>query len=263
MDFLKKHYEKILLGLMLAGLIGVLVFMLFYIASDQEEMSNKGSQLTTPRAQTLSNLDMTVLDGTLERVKLPYKLDLESTNKLFNPLEWQKALDGNTLILKNTRTGPQVVVVTNIYPLYTVITLATVVSNELGVSYDIKVERQAATTPAKRRPVPHYVSKGDKPNSDFTLLDVKGSPDNPDGLVLKLADDGETVTISKDQPFRRVDAYCADFRYDPERKNFRAEREGDKVAFGGADYKVVEVNQHEVILQDQSNQKKTSLPFAP
>ena len=37
MDFLKKHYEKVLLGVMLAGLIGVLVFMLFYIASDTEE----------------------------------------------------------------------------------------------------------------------------------------------------------------------------------------------------------------------------------
>ena len=38
MDFLKRHYEKILLGVMLAGLIGVLVFMLFYIASDKAAM---------------------------------------------------------------------------------------------------------------------------------------------------------------------------------------------------------------------------------
>ena len=35
MQFLKKHYEKILLGIVLAGLIGVLVFMLFYIAADK------------------------------------------------------------------------------------------------------------------------------------------------------------------------------------------------------------------------------------
>ena len=36
MNFLKKHYEKILLGVMLLGLIGVLVFMLFYIASAEK-----------------------------------------------------------------------------------------------------------------------------------------------------------------------------------------------------------------------------------
>jgi hypothetical protein len=38
---------------------------------------------------------------------------------------------------------------------------------------------------------------------------------------------------------------------------------GDKVGFGGVDYVIVEVNKNELILQDQSNQKKTSLPFAP
>ncbi len=55
----------------------------------------------------------------------------------------------------------------------------------------------------------------------------------------------------------------ADFRYDPEKKVFRDRRVGDKVSFGGTDYVVVEVNQNELILSDQSNQKKTSLPFAP
>ena len=97
----------------------------------------------------------------------------------------------------------------------------------------------------------------------FALLSVKGPPENPDALVLKLADSGETISISKDHPFRRVDGYSADFRYDPERRLFRGVRVGDKRAFGGVDYAVVEVNSNELILEDQSNQKKTSLPFAP
>jgi len=41
------------------------------------------------------------------------------------------------------------------------------------------------------------------------------------------------------------------------------QRVGDKVAFGGVSYLVVEINERELVLQDQSNQKKTSLPFAP
>jgi hypothetical protein len=217
--------------------------------------------LTNPHAVQLSNLDLTLLDGANVRAQAPYQLDLENTNKLFNPLEWQKTMDDNGLILVNTRTGPQVVVVTNIIPLFTVISLGTIVSNEVGVTYDIKVERQGASTPNKRRPVPHYVSKGDKANSDFGLIDVKGTPENPDGLVLKLADSGEIVTITKDTPYRHVDAYSADFRYDPEHKVFHGKREGDKISFGGAEYQIVEVSRNELILQDQSNQKKTSLPF--
>ena len=43
MEFIKKHYEKMLLGLVLAGLIGALVFMLFYIAADKQAMDERGT----------------------------------------------------------------------------------------------------------------------------------------------------------------------------------------------------------------------------
>ena len=262
MDFLKKHYEKVLLGLMLAGLIGVLVFMIFYITADQTDMDNKRTSLTNPHVKELTNLDMTIQDGAILRLKSPYNLDLETTNKLLNPMEWVRLPDGS-LAPKATKTGSQVAVVTNITPLYLVVTFDSSTTNELGARYVVSVERQAAPVANKRHRTPHYVSKGDKPNDAFALLDVKGAPENPDGLVLKLVDSGEVVTISHDKPFRRVDAHAADFNYGPERKVFRGKRIGDKVSFGGVDYAVVEVTQNELILSDQSNQKKTSLPFVP
>jgi len=264
MAFLKKHYEKVLLGLMLAGLIGVLVFMLFYIAADTADMTNKRLSYINPPVHALTNLDTTLLDSALLRSKSPYYLDLETTNKVFNPMEWQKSLDGK-LILAATRTGSQVAEVTNIAPLNLVIALDSVMTNELGVRYVILVERQAATTAAARHAARHYVSKDDKPNAKdpFSLVAVKGPPENPDALVLKLTDTGESITLSLGKPFQRVDGYMADFRYDPERKAFHNRRVGDKVAFGGVDYVIVEVNKNELILQDQSNQKKTSLPFVP
>lgn len=261
MDFLKKHYEKVLLGVMLAGLIGVLVFMLFYIASDKTDMENKNMSLTHPRAHALTNLDLTLEESSLVRMKAPYSLDLETTNKLLNPMEWQKTPDGNYISAK--KTGPRVAVVTNITPLYLVVSLDSTATNELGARYVIKIERQVAAAPVKRLPSSHYVSMGDKPTSDFALLQVKGPPENPDGLVLKLGDSGETVTISKDKPYRHVDGYKADFRYDPERKPFHNMRVGNKVSFGGVDYVVVDVSQNELTLEDQSNHKKTSLPFSP
>jgi hypothetical protein len=264
MDFLKKHYEKVLLGLMLAGLIGVLVFMLFYIASDTEDMTTKRISYTNPRVTALTNLNTTLLDAAMMLSKSPYYLDLETTNKLFNPMEWQKSLEGK-LILAAKRTGSQVAEVTNIAPLYLIVSLDSVMTNELGVRYVIQVERQAAATASARHSTRHYVSKEDKPNpkDPFALESVKGPPENPDALVLKLTDSGELVTLSPGKPFHRVDGYMADFRYDPERKAFHNRRVGDKVGFGGVDYTIVEVNKNELILQDQSNQKKTSLPFAP
>jgi hypothetical protein len=262
MAFLKKHYEKILLGLMLLGFIGVLVFMLFYIASDKDALAAKREVVTNPSVRALTNLDTTLQDSAILRAKSPYELDLETTNKVLNPMEWQRSMD-NTLIPVGIKTGPQMAVVTNIVPLYTIISLDQTITNELGANYVIKVEHQAAPTPAKRAPARHYVSLGEKPNDVFALLSIKGAAGDPDGLVLKLADTGETVTISKEHPYRRIDGYMADFRYDPERKVFRGVRAGDKRAFGGVEYVVVDVNSNEVILADQINQKKTSLPFAP
>jgi hypothetical protein len=262
MAFLKKHYEKILLGVMLVGLIGVLVFMIFYIAADRNNMEQESVSLINPHVKELTNLDMTVEDGATARLKGRYGLDLETTNKLLNPMEWQRD-PGGTLI-PGKKTGPQMVVVTNMTPLYTIISLESATTNVDGIGrYVIKTEKQAAPTQAKRAPSRHYISPGDKPNEVFGLVSVKGPVENPDALVLKLADTSEEVTITKEKPYRRVDGYSVDFRYDPERKVFRGRRVGDKVAFGGVDYVVVEINEHELILMDQSNQKKTSLPFVP
>jgi hypothetical protein len=265
MDFLKKHYEKILLGFVLAGLIGVFVFMILYIASDREEMAQKREGLIHPRVTALTNLDLTVQSNAMARMKLPYQLDFETGNKLFNPLDWLKYPDGRIVPLKTgNEIGLNAVVVTNITPLYLILSLDEVVTNELGVRYTVGVEKQAALTAARRRKQSHLIAEDGEVKDLFKLVKVTGAKENPDALVLKLADDGEEVSIALGKPYRRVEAYIADFRYPPENnKTFHGRRIGDKVSFGGTDYLVVEVNQNELILADQSNQKKTSLPFTP
>jgi len=261
MQFLKKHYEKILLGVVLAGLIGVLVFMLFYIAADKEEMDRHANDIINTSTKALPDLDLTTNSEAMTRLQSPFVLDFETGNKVFNPFEWVKT-SGNVLVRKDIKTGPQVVAVTSITPLCLVLTLDQVVTNGTDVRYVFGVENQAAAMVWKRRKQEHYASKGDK-NDTFILEDVKGAAENPDAFVLKLLDTGETVTLLPTKSFRRIDAYAADFRYDPEKRVFRDRRVGDKVSFGGTDYIVVEVSQNELILSDQSNGKKTPLPFAP
>lgn len=261
MQFLKKHYEKILLGVVLAGLIGVLVFMLFYIATDKQAMENNENSLINTPVKPLPDLDLTTNNAAMKRLAVPFTLDFETGNKIFNPFTWEKTADGQ--MVKKGSIGAHVAVVTAIKPLYFKLTLKSVSTNEFGVRYVLGVERQAAASISKRREQSRYVSLGDKPNDAFELLKVNGPPDNPDSLVVKLVDSGETVTVSRDHPYQHVDAYMADFRYDPEKKVFHDRRVGDKVSFGGTDYLVLEINKNELVLSDQSNQKKTSLPFTP
>ena len=263
MEFLKKNYEKIILGLVLAGLMGALFFLPFYIADDKQKMTEKLEVLVNPpHVLALTNLDMSAESNIVDRLESPLVLDLETTNKLFNPLEWQKSLDGR-LIKKDTSTGAKNAIVTGIVPLYLTLSLESIMTNELGARYVVGIERQAATTPYKRKKSQRYVSAGDKPNETFGFIEVKGLADNPEALVLKMIDSGELVKLSREKPFRRVDAYAVDFRYDPEKKVFKGCRAGDRVSFNGNDYLISDVNQNELILLDQSNQKKTTLPFKP
>jgi len=261
MQFLKKHYEKILLGVVLAGLIGALVFMLFYIAADKQAMAENENGLINAPAKPLADLDLATNDAAIKRLQTPFALDFETGNKIFNPFTWQKTVDGQ--MVKKGSIGAHVAVVTSITPLYFILSFKSATTNEFGARYDIGVEKQAAAKAYERHERQRYVSVGEKPNDTFELLKVNGPPDNPDSLVVKLVDSGETVTVLRDHPYQRVDGYMADFRYDPEKKVFSERRVGDRVSFGGTDYVVLEVNKNELVLSDQSNQKKTSLPFAP
>jgi len=261
MQFLKKHYEKILLGVVLAGLIGVLVFMLFYIAADKQAMMDSENGLINAPVKPLPDLNLTANAAAVKRLQAPLVLDFDTGSKIFNPFIWEKMADGQ--MVKKGSIGAHAAVVTAIRPLYFKLSLKSVSTNEFGARYVIGVERQAAASSSKRREQSRYASVGDKPNDVFELLKVNGPPENPASLVLKLVDSGDTVTLTGDHPYQRVDGYLADFRYDPEKKVFTDRRAGDKVSFGGTDYVVLEVNKNELVLSDQSNQKKTSLPFAP
>ena len=261
MQFLKKNYEKILLGLVLAGLVGLLVFMLFYIASDEEAMQSKTITVTRFNDKALPDLNMTLQSNTTARFQSPYLLDFDSGNKVFNPMEWQRDLNNN-LIPSASQIGLKVVQVTNIAPLYLIITLDRAETNELGARYVIGVEKQAEKNQTKRRKQTRYASVKEK-NDVFTLTAIKGAVENPDEVELKLADSGETIRLSSSHPFQRVDGYAADFIYPPEKKVVHSARIGDRVAFGGASYIVADVSANELVLMDESNQKKTSLRFTP
>jgi hypothetical protein len=262
MDFIKKHYEKILLCAVLLGLVGVLVLMGFIIEADKEKSDEVKNNLIHPKVQPLPEMDFTQQTNLVERLQSSPELDFSTTNKLFNPVQWQKDVNGKLIkITGDNVIGPGAAVITKITPLYFILTFEAVETNAQPAGYFISVENQAAAYPQQRRPQRHYASVGEK-NPVFTLDHITGAPENPDQLILKLSDGG-TATVSKDKPFQRVDGYSADLKYDPEGLKWAARRVGADLKFAGDDYNIVAIHQDEVILSAQSNQKRTTLRYAP
>ena len=267
MDFVKKHYEKILLSVVLLGLMGVLVFMLYLIPSDRQRLADIRLSIISHAVKPLDPLNLTRETNVSARLQSPYKLDFSTTNKLFNPVQWQKTPDGRLMKLASgNEVGVGAAVITKITPLCLILTLDSIETNEFGARYVISMERQAAVLPAQRGKRQHYASVGDK-NETFTIADVKGSPGDPAQLklILQLTDTGERVTLSKDKPFRRVDGYAADLKYDLEKppRTWQGQRIGADLKFAGDDNIIVAINQDTMILLARSNQKKTILTYSP
>ena len=262
MDFVKKHYEKILLSVVLLGLVGALVFLPFLIISDQDTQRRMKEGIISVKVAPLPALDLTRETNVSARLQSPYKLDFSTTNKLFNPVPWQRKADGT--LIKGSQAGPTAAVVTKITPLCLILTLDSIETNEFGARYVISMERQAAVLPAQRGKRQHYASVGEK-NETFTIAVVNGSPDNPAQLelILQLTDTGERATLSKDKPFRRTDGYSADLKYDLEGKKWQGQRIGADLKFAGDDNIIVAINQDTMILLARSNQKKTTLTYSP
>ena len=233
MDFLKKHYEKILLSVVLLGLVVALVFMALIIPSEQAKVKEIGEGIIHHPGAALTNLDLTRESNAVTRLQSPYTLDFETTNRLFNPMEWKR--DPITGQLVPAVFNPLAATVVNITPLYLVLSLDSATTNELGARYVVKVERQAAANPALRHPQSRYVSMDDPKKDVFTLVQVTGPPENPVSLTLRLADSGQVITLTNGVPFRRADAYTADIKYDPDKLSWAGQRVGNHLKFAGDD----------------------------
>jgi len=264
MDFLKKHYEKVLLGVVLLGLAVAVAFLPFKIASEKQKLEDMRNQLIHPKVKPLTNLDLALPDGVLKRVAVPALVDFSPPHRLVNPMAWQKAADGHLIKVDSTNIGPSAVAITKMAPLYLKLTFDSVTFSESGARCVIGIEKEAALNPRDRTKTQKYCSLNTKTDT-FTLRDVKTSPDNPTNVVsvaLELNDTGQRVTVTKDQPFRRIDGYVVDLKYAPENKTWTGRRVGASISFNGEEYNIVAITDNEVVLSAKSNQKKWTIKYS-
>lgn len=269
MDFIKKNYEKVLLGVVLLGLAVGAVFLAMKIPSERDKLQSMSDEIIKRAAKPLPELDLTKPKALMERATVVNCLDLVSSNKVFNPLQWRRNADNSLIkILLGTEVGPAAVTVTKITPLNTTITYFGPITNASGTSYEISVEKEAAPKAAQRTPKRTYASLHNKTDT-FVIREIKGPVDNPTGFILELIDTGEMVTLEKNKPYKRVDGYTADFRYPPDNKAWTGKRVNDgqtgttPIVIAGESYIVVAISKNELVLSAKSNNKRTPRPYVP
>jgi hypothetical protein len=256
MDFLKKNYEKVLLGVVLLGLAVAVAFLPFKIASEKQKLEDMRNTLIHPKVKPLTNLDLTTPDRVLKQAAAPALVDFSAPHKLFNPMPWQKAADGRLIKADAANIGPNALVITKLVPLYLKLTLDEVTVTDSGARCKIGVDNETALALRDRRKQ-KYCKLGDK-NEVFAVREIKAPPDNPTNVtvVLELNDTRQRAQLTREQPFRRIDGYMVDLKYAPENKTWTARRVGASLAFNGEDYNIVAITENEVVLSAKSNSKK-------
>jgi hypothetical protein len=268
MEFLKKHYEKVLLGVVLVGLTVGAASLPLMISAERAAEQAKTDEIIKRAPKPLEALDLKRSEEMVARASSRATLDLASSNRVFNSMPWQKRPDGTIFKVQPGNTGPEAVVITKLTPLFTRLSLDAISAAESGVRYVIGVEREAAPVVANRRKKQYSATLNQK-NDVFAIREVQGAPESPTALIIELNDTNERVALSREKRFEREDGYMADLRYEPERKNWTGIRVGaggpgtPPILIEGESYIVVAINKSEVVLSAKSNNKKTVVAFKP
>jgi hypothetical protein len=250
MQFLKKHYEKIILCVVLLSLATAAIWMGALITKLREEVNQpvlEGSRKTKP----LVPLDLTADLKALNEVTNPPPVVLSGEHNLFNPVTWRRKANGE--LLKILKTGPDALSVINIAPLYTVIAYDHPSGN--GAIYVFNVQQHSVKKP------PEYAKMDEKTKSGLYIIrGIKGAADDPSEIQLEIQETQETVWISKGNPYKRVDGYLADMKYDPESRSLLKERVNETITLDNEQYKIVEITNNVVRVQSK-NTKVTAIKW--
>jgi len=261
MDFIKKNYEKVLLGAVLIGLGVAVGFLPLKISSEKQKLQELTETVSHPRVKALTNLDLTLPEAVLKRTTAPAAVNFSPPNRLFSPMPWQKTADGKLVTLDDTHTGPKAVTVMKLNPLYLTLTLDSIQAGGNAPRYLIGIRREAAAAQRDRDKKQAAATAGSK-HELFTVKEIQGAAESPTNIVLELQD-GTLANLTKEEPFRRIDGYMADLRYAPENKTWRNKRVGESINLNGEDYNLVAINQNEVVLSAKTNQKKWTVKYSP
>ena len=260
MEFLKKNYEKIVLGVVLVVLtIGVGLLPVFINAEKSKlaELSDKRLRLKVPE---LPPPPMTNQTAALERLASGERWNFTRDHNLFNPMAWQREPGGKLVKLRPGKElfGPSALEIVRITPLYLKLTY----NGTSGSGYLVGFSNEAAGRGVPRSGE-RLVSPDDKKKDIFTLKNVvTGASNAATGLVLEMNDEShDSVTIGPGQPYLRVEGYKADLKYPPDNnRQFNNQIKGASLPLSGVVYKIVAITTNSVIVS-APNDKKTAIFF--
>lgn len=254
------HYEKIILVLALVGLGGAVVALIQVSQNEANNLQQYEVEMKRGKGKPMEPLDSARYRAALQTAQTPPTLNFATPHNLFNPVKWQRKPDGSLIKVQTGReVGPDAMRITRIGELYFIVSLERVAS---AGGYVLGITHEGAEDPRFRRKIPKFCTVNNKPEISprelVALREIRGDPQDPE-LIVELAETGEKITVTKDDPFKRVEGYEADLSYPVEDKTYKNLRKNSRIFIGGEEYKIVAITPGEVVLSASLNDKKYNI----
>jgi hypothetical protein len=241
MEFLKKHYEKIILSLALIGLAVVAVRLPIAMSDAKAELENTTGP--APKTKPPPPFDLSPEEKAMNQLTNPPHCMMSGENNTFNPVIWKLKPDGT--LMRITQEGPAALKISKITPLYTEIAFDG--APEGGTGYYFLEKKSSEKRPRE------YVKINQKSkDGSFVVKGVKGPPENPSEVELELPELHTNAWVSKTQPYMRVDSYSADFHYPGSTEQMVHKKTNDVLKLDGDSYKIIEINTNGVRVVSKS-----------
>ena len=261
MEFLKKHYEKIVLCVVLLGLAAAVLWMKSALAGIQLAVP-KVVIGPPPKTAPPQPLDLTPYQQALAQITNPPPVVLSGAHNLFNPVTWKRKANGD--LLKIVKTGPDALIVTNITPLYTIIAYDH--PSPGSPVYVMMVETNVDLRQPNRKKRPDLARKDILTKTKlYYVRGIKGAEDDPSEINLEIVQTGETnVWVSTNAPYKHAMSYLADLKYDPDSTlSLLKRRVNDQFNLDSEPYKIIEITNDAVRVQDRRTTKVTEIKWTP
>jgi hypothetical protein len=247
---LKQHYEKVILIVALIALGGAVFYLYGETQREKERISEFFQDVGRRAVKPVKPVDLTNYAAVVAKANNPPPLDLSLPHNVLNPVKWKQTPTGELIKeVTGTEGDLDLLEVTRHDPLNFSIHF----DRTAGPGYWINITNEVAA--GYNRRIAQFATLNVTNLKVFILREVQGEPENPTALVLELKETGERVTISKEKPFVRAEAYEVDLRFPPENKNFPRQRVGATLRFGGEEYRIVGINQSEIIFMGDNDKR--------
>ena len=249
MQFLKRHFEKIILSAVLAGLGAAAVWL--SVAVKDAQASLTAGMSNAPPAKAWTNPPLAAFNEALQSMKAVPEFSLTGEHNLFNSGTWKMLRDGT--LVKMKQSGVDALSVSDIRPLYFTVTL----DSQASDGFYLIVKH------ALGRPLRYFTTKGEtaSPRKPCVIVGTNSAPENPSVLILQVQvpDTEEPVPVSAKAPYKSLEGYEADLKYSASDVTnvFLKKHLEDTLQLSEDSFKIIAIGSNAVTVQDTGTGQKT------